>query len=84
MATKLVFETIYMKRGQVTRRIQFLEDTLGFSVIEQERIIDRYKSIGYDEVWKTTFFLPATQRNIARSILVGRLSMAAYEEGNLE
>lgn len=81
-AQKVVFEYLAVHGNKITKRIQFLEDRLGYSVLEQDKIEDRFKPIGGGDRWDTIFFLPATQRNIARTALIGRLLMSAYCEGN--
>jgi len=81
-AQRVLCENITIKRGKITRRIQFLEDKDGYSVIDQYLKEDRFNPIGYKDVYETSFFLPSVQRNIARNAYIGRLCQCGYEEGN--
>lgn len=79
---RVLCENVSIKFGKIVKRIQFLEDRLGYSIIEQVLEEDRYKPIHKPGVWKTSFFLPSTERNIARTAWIGRLGICAYEENN--
>lgn len=82
MPQRVVCEFDVVKRCIVTKKIFFMEAGKDFVVYEQELVPDRFSPLGRDNEWKQVFFMPFPQRNLARSCFVGRIAMAAYEEGN--
>lgn len=81
---RVLFENVSIKRNKIIKRIQFIQDNLGYSVLETELIENRYAPIGAADVWKTTYFFPDATRELARTALIGRISMVGYEEGNTD
>ena len=79
---KVLLEVTFSRRNKILHRIQFLEEKDGYAVIDQIWEENRYKPLNNPGYWRTDFFLPATQRNIARTIFQGRIAIAAYQEGN--
>jgi hypothetical protein len=84
-APRVICELFVMHRNEITKRIQFLEDEKGYSVIEQDRVRNRFRPIGHKDeyTWNTCFFISNQSRDIVRSFLSGRLAMCGYIEGNI-